>query len=137
MLKRIVDIASSRWTKFLLLGLWILSLLWMINQGWYWEGWEVIPGGIEYRRDYFDIRRTPLFVWLTLILLGYIAHKLKRRSLGYYGLIQVTAGLVGGFIAVSKLPLTDVSAWLALLASAFAIVNGSGTVAEAVAPERK
>src|SRR3954469_11052185 len=117
MLKRIVDIASSRWTKFVLLGLWILSLLWMINRGWVWESWEVVPGGIEHRRNYFDIKRTPLFVWLTLILLGYIAHRLKRHSLGYYGLIQVTAGLVGGFIAVNKLPLTDVSAWLTLLVS--------------------
>lgn len=134
-LKLIVAVASSHWAKGVLLALWLASLVWMLERGWVWESWEVVLGGVKHRRNYFDINHTSLFVWLTLILLGYIAHRFKTRSLGYYGLTEVLIALVGGFVAVSKLPLTDVSAWLALGASAFVIVRGASNIVEAVAAE--
>ena len=72
-----------------------------------------------------------MFVWLTLILLGYIVHRFKRWSLGYYGLGQIVCGLIGGYVAVSKLPLATLAAWLALIASASAVVSGCANVEEA------
>lgn len=133
MLKSLVQMASSWWTKGFLLVLWLLSLLFMVERGWVWESQEWLPdGGLLYRYKYWDIERTPLFVWLSLILLGYFAHLFRQRSLGYYGLVEILFGLVAGFLAVSKLALTDITAWFALAASAFVIVRGAGNVVQAV-----
>ncbi len=132
MLELLVRMFASRWTKFMFLGLWVTSLLWMLERGWVWESWEVVPGGMEHRLNYFEIQRTPLFVWLSLILLGYLAHMLKIRSLGYYGLVEVIVGAVGGFIGVAALPLTSVAAWVVLAGSVYTIVEGASNISESV-----
>jgi hypothetical protein len=132
MLKKIVKIASSRWTKSAIATFWLLSMLLMIERGWVWESWKVVPEGIEHRTNYFEIHRTALFVWLTLILLGYLAYYFKRRSLGYYGIIEVFVGIAGGFTAISKLTLDTPALWFALAASAYVVVRGTGNVGDAV-----
>jgi len=91
----------------------------MISRGWVWERWEAVPGGVEHRWNYFDIKRTPTFVGLTLVVVGYTAYLFRQRSLGYYGLVEIIFGLFGGFVAVSKLPLNGVTAWFSLAASAY------------------
>jgi uncharacterized membrane protein YeaQ/YmgE (transglycosylase-associated protein family) len=68
-----------------------------------------------------------------LIIIGYLAHQFRQRFLGYYGLCEILIGIVGGFVAASKLPISDISAWLALVTSAFIIVRGAGNITEAVA----
>lgn len=129
MLKRLIRITTSRWAKGLVLCLWVVSFLSMFT--WVSESWESFPdGGYEHRRNYFEIKRTTFFVWLTLILLSYAAYKFKKRSLGYYGLCEILLGFIGGLLAVSKLPLTGLPAWLALTASAFAVMSGYGDVLE-------
>lgn len=132
-LKRIVRVATSRWTKGIVLGLWLGTFLLMLSRGWVWESWESFPGGgYEHRWNYFDIKRTPLFVWLTLIIVSYVVYKFKQRSLGYFGLFEVVFGLVGGFLAVSRIALNTISAWLALAASAFVIIRGYTDIIEFV-----
>ena len=131
MLERLIHVTTSRWAKGIVICLWIVSFLAMFT--WVSESWESFPGGgYEHRRNYFEIKRTTLFVWLTLIVLSYIAYKFKQRSLGYYGLFEILFGFVGGLVAVSKLPLTGLSAWLALAASAFVIIRGYGDIVDAV-----
>jgi hypothetical protein len=135
MLKRIAAISSSRWTIAILGITWLLSLLYMIDRGWVWESWEAVPGGVEHRSNYFDIRRTPTFIWLTLIVFGYAAYFLRLRFLGYYGLVEIIFGLVGGFIAVYKLPLNEPTAWFSLGAVAYIMVRGATNIAQAVAAQ--
>ena len=132
MLQKLARIASSRWTKGILVTVWLLSLANMISRGWVWESWEAVPGGLEHRWNYFDIKRTPTFVWLTLVVVGYTAYLFRQRSLGYYGLVEIIFGLFGGFVAVSKLPLSGVTAWFSLAASAYIMVRGATNIAQAL-----
>jgi uncharacterized membrane protein len=76
----------------------------------------------------FDIEHTRVFIWLTMVLLGYAAHSFRQWSLGYYGLVEILCGLIGGFIAIGKLPLDHAPAWFGLMASAFIIVRAAGNV---------
>jgi uncharacterized membrane protein YeaQ/YmgE (transglycosylase-associated protein family) len=139
MLKRLVHIAGSRWTKILIVLLWILSLLLMIERGWVKESWENQSGGgsILTGRNYFDIHRNALFVWMTLILIGYLAHKFKQRSLGYFGLVEILVGIVGGYVALERVTLDQAASWFAVLASAYVVVRGAGNIAQAVKIDEK
>ena len=129
-LNMISRLATSRVTKLIVFGAWLLSLLWMISKGWVWESREVLSNGnILERKNYWNITRTPIFLWLTLLVLGYVVSAFKKWSIGYYGLFEILLGVIGGFLAVSALPLTQLEAWLVLLASAFAIVQGVDNVA--------
>jgi len=97
----------------------------MINRGWVWESVEYFPeGGYERKRNYFDIKRTSIFVWLTMLLLVYGAQLLKRYSLGYFGFLEILIGFIGGIISIKTLSLTDTSAWLILIASSITMMNG-------------
>jgi hypothetical protein len=133
MLSTLVRIAASRWTKLVILLLWFGFLILMLLRGWIWQSSEVIDKG-ELTEHYnsFSIERTPVFVWLTMILLGYAAHLFKQWSLGSYGLVEVACGLAGGFIAIGKLPLGHAPAWVGLTLSTFIIVRGAGNIAQAV-----
>src|SRR6516162_2021926 len=103
MLKILVQIASSRSTKLTALLLWAWSLTLTLKHGWVWESHQVVDKGLVVERYlYFDIEHTPMFVWLTMILLGYAAHVFRQRSLGYYGLVEILCGLIGGFVAIGK-----------------------------------
>ena len=136
MLKSLVRLASSPWTRLALLVLWLSSLVFVLARGWVWESHPVLEeGALVVRYKYFDIEHTPMFVWLTMIMLGYVAHLFRRWSLGYYGLVEVLCGLVGGFIAIGRLPLDHAPAWFGLFASTFIIVRGAGNVAQAAAEE--
>jgi hypothetical protein len=136
MLKLLVRIASSRWTKIAVLLLWLISLLSMINRGWINESWEMLPGeGALQRSNYFDVRRNYLFVWLTLIVVAYLAHIFKQRSLGYYGLVEMLFGIVAGYIALAQLSLDQATSWLTVLASAYVVVRGAGNISQAVREE--
>ena len=138
MLNTLVDIASSRWTKLALVMLWLWSLILLLERGWVWESHQVVEQGVLVEHYIsFDIEHTPVFIWLTMVLLGYAAHSFRQRSLGYYGLVEILCGLVGGFIAIGKLPLDHAPAWFGLMASAFIIVRGAGNVAHAVAEEKR
>jgi hypothetical protein len=132
MLKSLVCFASSRRTRYSILGMWVLSLLYMLDHGFLWN-WDLNPGDSELRRNYISSERNALFIWITLIIIGYLAHRFRQRFLGYYGLCEIVIGLVGGFVAASKLPISDTSAWLALVTSAFIIVRGASNITEAVA----
>jgi hypothetical protein len=137
MLNILVDIASSRWTKLALVVFWLWSLVLVLERGWVWESHEVVEKGVLVEHYIsFDIEHTPVFIWLTMVLLGYAAHSFRQWSPGYYGLVEILCGLVGGFIAIGKLPLDHAPAWLGLMASAFIIVRGAGNVAHAVAEEK-
>jgi len=136
MLKLLVRIASSPWTKLAVAVLWFGSLVFMLHRGWVWERREILLKGVLVERyNHFDIELTPMFVWLTMILLGYLAHLFRHWSLGYYGLVEVTCGMIGGFIAIGKLPLDHAPAWFGLMASAFIIVRGTGNIAQAVSEQ--
>ena len=133
MLRLLVRVATSRWTKTLLVVLWFLNLLFMINRGWVNESWETLPGGgTLHRTNYFDIRRNYAFVWLTLILIAYLANMFKQRSLGYYGLVEIAFGVVGGFVALGHLSLDQTASWLTIFASAYVVVRGAGNIVQAV-----
>jgi len=133
MLKTLVRVASSRWTKLIIALLWFGSLILVLQRGWVWESHEIVDKG-ELTEHYssFDVERTPLFVWLTMMLLGYAAHLFKKWSLGSYGLLEVACGLAGGFIAIGKLPLDHAPAWVGLTVSTFIIVRGAGNIVQAV-----
>lgn len=132
-LRFLVHIANTRWMKALLVGVWLLSLLWMVNRGWVWESWQALPsGGIEHQQNYFDIRRNSLFVWSTLVLVAYLAHWFRQRSLGYYGFVEVLFGVMGGYIALEQQSLDQTTSWLAVLASAYIVVRGAGNISQAV-----
>jgi hypothetical protein len=134
MLKSLVSIASLRTTKVILFLLWVSSLASVLEHGWAWERHEALERGeLVERYKYFDVESTPVFVWLTMILVGYAAHLFKERSPGYYGLVEILCGLLGGFLAIGKLPLDQTPAWVGLLASSFMIVRGAGNVAQSVA----
>ena len=136
MLKILVQIASSRSTKLTALLLWAWSLTLTLKHGWVWESHQVVDKGLVVERYlYFDIEHTPMFVWLTMILLGYAAHVFRQRSLGYYGLVEILCGLIGGFVAIGKLPLDQGPAWFGLVASAFIIVRGAGNVSQALSEQ--
>lgn len=136
MLKILVRIASSRWTKLMLIVLWLSSLLFVLFDGWALKSHQALESGVLVERyRYFDIAPTPVFVWLTMILIGYVAHLFRHCSLGYYGLLEILCGLAGGFIAIGKLPLDHIPAWFGLFVSAFIIVRGAGNVAQAIAEE--
>jgi len=136
MLKILVQIASSRFTKLTVLLLWAWSLTLTLKHGWVWESHQVVDKGLVVERYlYFDIEHTPMFVWLTMILLGYAAHVFRQRSLGYYGLVEILCGLIGGFVAIGKLPLDQGPAWFGLVASAFIIVRGAGNVSQALSEQ--
>ena len=137
MLNTLVDIASSRWTKLALVMLWLWSLVLVLERGWVWESHQVVEQGVLVEHYIsFDIEHTRVFIWLTMVLLGYAAHSFRQWSLGYYGLVEILCGLIGGFIAIGKLPLDHAPAWFGLMASAFIIVRGAGNVAHAVAEEK-
>jgi hypothetical protein len=114
----------------------VMFLGFLLELGWVWKSQEALETGVLIERyRSFDIKRTPVFVWLTMILVGYAAHLFRQRSLGYYGLAEIFCGLLGGFIAIGKLPLDHAPAWFGLLASAFIIVRGAGNVGRAVDQE--
>jgi hypothetical protein len=100
----------------------------MVETGYVWWSKEWTTDGVVIRENYWDIKKTPAFVWFTLIVAGYAASSLKRHSLGYYGMIEVCVGLLGGFVAISGLSFNHTQAWLALIGSAFFIVRGAGNV---------
>ena len=136
MLKLLVRTASSRFTKLTVLLLWTCSMVLILKRGWVWESHEVVDKGLLLERyTRFDIEHTPVFVWLSMILLGYAAHHFRQWSLGHYGLVEIFCGLIGGFVAIGKLPLDEGPAWFGLIASAFVIVPGAGNVSQAVAAQ--
>jgi hypothetical protein len=135
MLRRIVRVASSRITVALLAVWWAFELFGMIDNGWEWEETERTPQGVVIRHKSWDITRTEIFVWLTLILLGYVAHWFKRFSLGYYGLLEVVVGLVGGSLAVAKLPLNQAVTWLTMGGASYVVVRGVEHIQQALAIE--
>jgi hypothetical protein len=134
MLKSLVHIASSRWTKLTVIALWLWCLGFVLARGWIWESHEVVEqGGLLERYRYFDMEHTPVFVWLTMILVGYGAHLFRKRALGWYGFVEILCGLIGGVIAIGRLPLDHPPAWIGLVLSACIIVRGAGNVTLAVA----
>jgi len=132
-LKFLVIVASSGWTKAALALVWLLSLCLVLHRGWAWERSGVLDQGTFFERyRSFVIERTPLFVWFSMILLAYAAHRFRQRSLGYYGLVEIVFGLTGGIVSIGKLPLDQATTWLALTGSTFVIVRGSANIAQAV-----
>ena len=126
MLKFLIKIAKFRWTKLLILSIWILSLLLMIDRGWVVDSWEWLPNGMkEHKQNYFDIKRNSFFIWTTFILFAYMANGLRKRSLGYYGLLKIIIGLSGGIFAIQTRSLDSFAAIVVFAASAFAIVDGA------------
>lgn len=105
----------------------------MISGGWVGYSWEALPNGQRlYRYNYFEIKRNYAFVWMTLIGIAYLANGLKRRWLGQYGLVEVIFGVVGGYVAVDKLPLDEATAWITIFASAYVVVRGATNISQAV-----
>jgi hypothetical protein len=135
MLRRLIQLSKLRATKVVLLFFWIFAFLWMVNRGWVRESREVVPGGIEHRWNYFDIHRTALFIWLTLILLAYSAHQFRAWSKVYSGVVEVLVGLIGGFVAAMKLPFDNPASWFALVGTAYVLVKGAENLASAIKEE--
>jgi hypothetical protein len=52
---------------------------------------------------------------------------------GWYGFVDILCGLIGGVVAIGRLPLDHPPAWFGLMASAFIIVRGAGNISLAVA----
>lgn len=134
-LSSLVSLATSRRLKIGVLVLWLLSLVSIFT--FVRESHEKFPGGSEDRYNYFEIHRSALFVWLSLSLVGYAAHHFKQRSPGWYGVIEIVAGIVGGFVAVQRLPIEDPGSWFALAASAYVMVRGAGNVDTGLKEEEK
>lgn len=128
MLRIVYGTLASKWLLGGIVILWIGALLWIVQRGYVWHEITWTPEGKVVRSNFWDIERTPLFVWLTLVLAGYGAHVLKNRSLGYYGLAELICGLVGGFFAIGTLSFSQIPAWLALVASAFVMVQGAHNI---------
>lgn len=124
-------------TKIAVFVFWFLALLWMVQRGWVWESSEVVSGGIEHSRNYFDIHRTALFIWLTLILMAYAAHQFRAWSKVYSGAVEVVVGLVGGFVAAMKLPFNSAASWFALIGTAYVLVKGAENLVSAIKEEDK
>ena len=114
--------------KALVVVVWLVTMVVSISNGWVSRSWETINGGVVFRQNYFDLRQTTLFVWLTLLIVGYAAYWLRRRALGWYGVLEVLVGSGGGIIAVTKVPLTTPGGWFALFASAFVLVRGATNI---------
>jgi hypothetical protein len=118
MLNKVARVAQSKWAFRIILILWAIALV-----------HEFVPeGGQGMERNYFDTHRTPFFVWLSLILASYGAYALKRRSLRSFGCIEVMLGAVGGYIAVSTVPLSHIEAWVEMGVAAYAIVSGAENI---------
>src|SRR5215472_5888144 len=135
MLRQLIRLANLRVTKIAVFVLWFLALLWVVQRGWVWESWEVVPGGMEHKRNYFDIHRTGLFIWLTLIVLAYAAHQFREWSKVYSGVVEVLVGLVGGFVAAMKLPFNNLASWFAVIGSAYVLVKGAENLSSAIKEE--
>src|SRR5262245_33985615 len=122
MIARLARIASSKWTLLALFVLWVISLGYMLTHG-VEELTTFTSGGWEQKQ--YVIHRNTWFLFLTLVLAGYIAIRIKQKWLGPYGLFEVVAGLAGGYIALAELPLNDMSAWLSVITAGFVVVRGA------------
>lgn len=129
MIRKVIGVAQSKWTLAGILAAWLLSLAYIVGRGWVWEDHEpLVRGVIEIRHDYFELHRTRVFVWLSLILASYGAYRLKKRSIRAFGCIEIAAGILGGYFDVATVPLNQVDAWIALVIAAYAVVSGAENV---------
>lgn len=129
MLNHFIKIILSRRMFCVVVVLWILALLSIFT--YVSDEVAVVPGGIEHRHNFWEVRRTPIFVWLSFILFGYVAHAVRQRSLEYFGLAEMFFGLVAGYFAVAKMSLPDPSSWVAIATSSFLVVRGATNLSQA------
>src|ERR1700677_2903293 len=108
MIRKLASVFSSKWTVGAVAVLWVFSFGWMLCNG--VEEFETFPNG-EWEHRPYVIERTPTFVFISLVLIGYAAIWFKQKFLGYYGLFEVAAGLVGGYATLEKLPLNEGKSW--------------------------
>lgn len=118
-----IEHMQSRWFKWTVVILWLLNLLVMLERGWVWHSRESSPGGgHEYSENYFDIHQTALFSLLTVVIVAYGVWHLRRYSLAAYGMLRLSLGLVGGYVALAS---TSGSGWfLAFLVAVVLIILG-------------
>jgi hypothetical protein len=136
MLRLIVRLAVSPITISVLLLLWGWELFWMIRRGSATNATGAAPqAGATAPNPFWDAHRTASFAWLTLILLSYFAHWFKKKSLGYYGLLEIIVGLVGGSFAVAELPMNQPATWLAMGGASYVVVRGAEHISNAISAE--
>jgi hypothetical protein len=129
MLLRIVRFVSSGRFFAGLAGIWLCSLAWMVHRGWELEEPISTPHGAASEWDLLSVHRTPTFVFLTLLLTGWVTCWFKHRARATYGVVEIGIGLIGGFLTMSEAPFDELASWLALVFAAYVIVRGAENVA--------
>lgn len=122
---------ESKITKIIFVLLWLLSLFWTVDRSWVNESWERIGGKVIHRTNYFELDRRPIFVVLTVILLGYLMYLFREKSQSYFGLVELIFGIFSAYLTLYKLPLSMMETWLALAGALFLTISGLRDMREA------